>query len=294
MLELNIDESVPRKDSLDEKRDGSDRLKLEQADIETQRQISLAREGIYIFLSRVFMYEIDNEFLTVIAAVQPALESLSSSQRDEDLKKASDMLVTFREKAKTFEGEERGKLLTDLAVEFAALFLVPGKDVGQERVWPWESAYFTDPPRMFDEPYHECIQAYRLVGYEKPKDFNEGEDHIALELDFMAHLCRLALTSIDGGRIDFAAGYVKLQKEFLQDHLLRWVGKFSSRLVKISKRRPLEFYRAIAIVLDTFVTMDDHVVDDVSEKLKSISDAQQKDKTMSSALNDRTGTISAA
>ena len=47
--------------------------------LDEQRRISLAREGLYSFLARSFKFEVDNEFLTMVAAVQPVLETFGIS-----------------------------------------------------------------------------------------------------------------------------------------------------------------------------------------------------------------------
>jgi putative dimethyl sulfoxide reductase chaperone len=249
--------------------------------LEEQRKISLSREGLYSFLSRCFLFEVDTEFLTMIEAVQPALELLASSQQGAPLKKASEELATVSSKTAATEGEERKKLLTDLAVEYASLFLGTGKYAGRAHVYPWESAYFTNPPKMYAEQFHQVVDAFKSVGYVKPMDCKEPEDHIALELDFMAHLCRLTLASIDNGKIDFALGYLKLQKEFLKDHLLRWAGKFSERLLQTSFKREADFYHAIATMLESFLALDDQTIDEIDANLKKISgeNAESESKT---------------
>jgi TorA maturation chaperone TorD len=239
--------------------------------LEEQRRVSLAREGLYSFLARSFKFEVDTEFLTMVAAVQPVLEHLASAQGGTELKKASELLSTVSSKAAVLEGKERKKLLTDLAIEFASLFVNPGQQMGRERVLPWESGYFTTPPRMYGPPYHEVIEAYRMVGFEKPKEYSEPEDHIAMELEFMAHLARLTTASIDNGKADFALGYLKLQKEFLKDHLLRWVGKFSDKLMKNSEKREVDFYYALGMMLESFIKLDDQTVDLLTAQLKQMT-----------------------
>jgi anaerobic sulfite reductase subunit A len=213
--------------------------------------------------------------MTTVVAVQPVLEHLASLQQGAAFKKASEELATVSSKASVLEGTQKKKLLTDLAIEYANLFLGTGQAAGREQAWPWESAYFTEPARKYAEPYHEVYEAYRIAGYEKPKACQEPEDHIALELDFMAHLCQLTLASIDDGNVEFALGYVKLQKEFLKDHLLRWAGKFSNRLISKSEKRETDFYHAIAMMLESFVALDDQTLDGIAGKLKEIHDEQK-------------------
>jgi TorA maturation chaperone TorD len=72
-------------------------------------------------------------------------------------------------------------------------------------------------------------------------------------------------------------GYVKLQKEFLGDHLLRWVGKFSERLKKNTQRGETDFYYALAMLLESFITMDDKTLDHIDAELKKTVDAGQKE-----------------
>jgi TorA maturation chaperone TorD len=277
---LDGSESLSQENIPDEEPRGSHESDLASS-LEEQKKINLAREGIYSFLSRAFMYEVDIEFLTMIAAAQPVIELLASSQHGAELKKASEILATTSSKAAALEGEEKKKLLTDLAVEYASFFLVsatPGVYPKiRERVYPWESAYFTEPPRMHAEPYHQVIQAYKSVGYEKPKEFKEPEDHVAAELEFMAHLCRLTRASIDSGKVDFALGYVKLQKEFLGDHLLQWVGKFSERLKKNAQKGETDFYYALAMLLESFITMDNQTLDHIAAELKQRTGGGQEE-----------------
>jgi TorA maturation chaperone TorD len=266
-------ESLPVEATSDERRGGS-RESDRAVTLEKQRKISLSREGLYSFLSRSLLYEVDTEFLTVIEAAQPAIEFFASSQEGEALRKASEELATISSKVAVVEGAERKQLLVDFDVEYASLFLGTGKGRGRAHVWPWESAYFTDPPRMYAGPYHEVCDAYRSVGYEKPKESKEPEDHIGLELDFMAHLCRLTTASIDNGNAEFALGYVRLQKEFMKDHLLRWAGKFSRRLLDTSERRETDFYHAIATMLESFLLLDDQAIDEITSNLQEMSAKQ--------------------
>ena len=124
---------------------------------------------------------------------------------------------------------------------------------------------------MYGPPYHEVIEAFKMVAFEKPKEYTEPEDHIALELEFMAHLARLTTASIDNGKPEFALGYLKLQKEFLKDHLLRWAGKFSEKLMANSEKREVDFYYALGMMLESYIKLDDQTVDLLSAQLKQIS-----------------------
>jgi putative dimethyl sulfoxide reductase chaperone len=259
--------------------------------LEEQRKVNLAREGLYSFLARSFKFEVDSEFLTMVAAAQPILEQLASAQGGAELKKAAELLSTVSGKAAVLEGRERKQLLTDLAIEFASLFVNPGQQLGRERVLPWESGYFTTPPRMYGPPYHEVIEAFKMVGFEKPKEYSEPEDHIALELEFMAHLARLTTASIDNEKAEFALGYLKLQKEFLADHLLRWVGKFSEKLMANSEKREVDFYYALGMMLESYIKLDDQTVGLLLTQLKQITGQEDAPSTEAKPADGRSITF---
>jgi TorA maturation chaperone TorD len=235
----------------------------EASSLKDQRNIIFSREAVYSFLSRIFMFEVDNEFLTMIAAMQPTIRTLAMSQENEQLKEASELIDGFSKKMEVMEKKERDKVLAGLAAEYATLFVI---GAGRRRVYPWESAYFSDPPRLFAQSFHQVVDAYKSVGYEKPKEFKDPEDHIAPELAFMAHLCRLARSSIESGNAKFAVGYLKLQKEFLTDHLLKWAGKFCESLKEKSE---IEFYRAIGMLMESFLALDSQTLDHMTSELEA-------------------------
>jgi len=231
---------------------------LNQPTPEEEKSALVARERLYSFMSRAFLQEVDNEFLRAIVEIHPAIALLASSHRSAALQKGSGLLANFTKKVAQFKDEERERLLADLAVEYARLFLATGLSKRGGRAYPWESVYFTDPPRKYGEPYHEIVEAYKLVGYQKTDNSKEPEDHIAFELDLMAHLCRLTRGSIESGNERYTLGYFSLQKQFLQDHLLRWVGKFCDNVKAYAETG---FYRGMALVTEGFVSADAEALD---------------------------------
>jgi TorA-specific chaperone len=225
------------------------------------------------------MFEVDNEFLTMVIAMQPTIRTLASSQEGSQLREASELLDAFSKKVEVMERKERDKVLMDLAAEYARLFLA---STGRQLVYAWESAYFADPPRLFGPQFHEVIDAYKSVGYEKPKDFKDPEDHIAPEFDFMAHLCRLARTPIESGNVEFAVGYLKLQKEFLADHLLRWAGKFCAG---VKEKSEMEFYRAAAMLMESFLALDSQTLDHMALEMEAMLQGEDESGSKSASAD---------
>ncbi len=108
---------------------------------------------------------------------------------------------------------------------------------------------------------YECTNLY---GFKKRQSFKEPEDHIAVELEFMAHLCDLACRSIDEGKTDYGAGYLKNQTEFLDLHLSKWVPKLVKKLRSASKN---DFYLALGDLLIGFTSTDQETASEFSKQL---------------------------
>ena len=224
-------------------------------------KVNLTRATLYSFLSRIFKSEVDENLLQDIVEIEPRIRLLSESQAGNELKEASGLLDEFARQSKELKGEKREGLLTDLAVEYASLFL----NVGAKPVRLVESVYLGKFSVLYEEPYHEIVECYKSLGYEKEKGFREPEDHVAVEFDFMAKLCRWTAKTLDDGEIDKAIAYVNLQKEFLRDHLNLWVPKLCQELEKAAAST---LYKGLAHLTKGFVAMDDGIPDHLTETLK--------------------------
>jgi TorA maturation chaperone TorD len=221
----------------------------------------LARAAIYSFLSRGFKKEVDSRFLQNVGTIEPTLGLLSRSQTGSELIEAHKLLAEFADASKDLGDEKKDALLTSLAAEYAGLFL----GMGPKPVHPVESVYLGGAHLLYEQPYHEVVQVYKNLGYEKDKNFKEPEDHVAVEFDFMANLCKWTSKTLDDGDVDTAIRYLSLQKEFLKNHMTRWVPALCQEL---SKTANSSFYKALAHLANGFVAMDDQVPDHLKEDLE--------------------------
>jgi len=104
-------------------------------------------------------------------------------------------------------------------------------------LFPYESWYVDG--KLMGESLLKVKQVYRDKGMVKSRGFAEPEDHLALELGFMKHLCE--------------KGELQDQKEFLSHHLLLWVPKFCDDLYAKSRS---DFYRGIGRITKGFLFLD--------------------------------------
>ena len=101
-----------------------------------------------------------------------------------------------------------------LAKEYAHLFLGFGK------FHPSESSYRSESDSIMQEFRDDVLEAYRKFGVRKIDEFKKPEDHIAVELQFMAYLCRHTIEALNnGGGLYEAKKYLEAQRDFLNNHL---------------------------------------------------------------------------
>lgn len=143
----------------------------------------------------------------------------------------------------------REETLDALLLDYSRLFLGPFDILAK----PYGSVYLDDEKVVMGDSTLSALSCYRQGGFSPAEDFKEMPDHVAIELEFLYLLCfreAQALTEQDDVA---AAGNRSLRREFLQDHLGRWVLEFSSR-VRAGARS--DFYQGLGALLATFIQQE--------------------------------------
>lgn len=231
-----------------------------QVSVEDIKKATITRGALYRALSRGFSLEIDEAYVEWLLLLQPTIKKLADNIDNKDFKSGSDGLNAFTDRVKLDYNKDRAIFLQDLAAEYANLFL----NVGKIHVYLIESVYLGAHPLLYEKQYFDVVRMYDLYGFKKRQSFKEPEDNIAVELEFMAHLCDLACRSIDEGKNDYGAGYMKNQAEFLDLHLSKWVPKLVNKLRSASKN---DFYLALGDLLIGFTSTDQATASDFAEHL---------------------------
>lgn len=150
------------------------------------------------------------------------------------------------------------ELCHELLEDYTYLFRM----VGQSRTSPYESVYRTDDHTLFGPTTLEVREAYRRHGFELATDHNEPDDHIALELEFLARLLAMAIETED-------ASHLATARAFASEHTL----VFSPILLRnIAGQAHTDYYRSIARIasrtLDALSELlDAHAVESVPDPL---------------------------
>lgn len=205
----------------------------------------------YLFLSRSFSREADKLFLQSLFEVSNSLQESLKDVEESSLNQGRELLENF---CKEIRGVGEEVVLGDLARHYAFLFL----GVGSENVALCESAYRNERGLLFQNAYFDILEKYKEVGLGKREDFPEPEDHLSLELAFMAHLSRWSISSIETGKEEEVEKYYQYQRNFLKDHLLPWIPPFAKGLSEIS---PSAFYKALAYLVEGYIKIDFEFLD---------------------------------
>jgi TorA maturation chaperone TorD len=122
------------------------------------------------------------------------------------------------------------------AREYFGLFI----GLGRGELMPYASHYMTG--FVHGRPLAMLRQTLQRIGIERTEAQTEPEDHAAILLEIMAGL--------SGGDIDTPPG---IEREFFDEHLAPWIGRFFSDL---EKNDSVDFYAAVGKLGRTFMKIE--------------------------------------
>jgi anaerobic sulfite reductase subunit A len=106
---------------------------------------------------------------------------------------------------------------------------------------------------MLKDEVDQIHAIYLKAGLIRSREFKEPEDHVALQLYFMAYLCRRAAEHMENGNLQDLLKNLKIQKTFLDEHLLKWVPKLA---VDVIENADTSFYKAIGKITKGLLNME--------------------------------------
>lgn len=205
-----------------------------------------ARTTAYSSLSRLFRREVDRALFERVTAAETGewLGEEFCGQRGEST-----------------------EALRELASDYAHLFFF-----GAGSVHPYESVYTSDKGLLMQGAFRDARKCYADAGFVVSRDSDEMADHIALELEFVAHLSRRTREALIAGDNAAAQMLVDRQRSFHHVHL-NWVARFAQ---DVAHRAETIWYRRTALMLDDVVASDGDLIDELAAWLKTNSLASAK------------------
>ncbi len=211
------------------------------------------RSRIYRFLARIYRTEVDEELLSQLSSLTLP-EDLDMPGVSEGIR----LLVNYLKQSK--DGT-----LTELAVDYARIFLGTGVQSG-EGAYPFESIYTNPYKLVMQEARDQVLNLYREAGLTPSRDNSIPEDHLAFEMEYMAHLCQNTSEALAAGDTQRAVDYLTKQKDFLQKHLVgSWIPAFCNDVQRVSKT---DFYKAVAMITLGYQKIDLDTISGLIEEMR--------------------------
>lgn len=205
------------------------------------------RARTYGLLARIFRVEVDGKFLEELRHLK-----FPTSTGNEHVD------YGYRTMYNYLKGTWEDTLL-DLARDYARTFIGHGNN-GRSAAYPFESVHTSEKRLLMQDARDEVLAIYRANLLKKGEEWNDCEDHIALELEFMQVMCERTAKALKEGKEDEAVEMLKTQRAFVGQHLANWVPMFVSDIKYFSQT---DLYIGAGELLLGFVQTEVEALDDL-------------------------------
>lgn len=212
-------------------------------------QLMRSRAQTYGLLSRIYRVEADRDLLDEMRGMRFPT-STGSAKADEGYR----LLYSYLKKV-------WDDSVTELAIDYVRVFVGHGVNAFSA-AYPFESVHTSERRLLMQEARDEVLAIYRANNLKRGDSWNEGEDHIALELEFMQVMANRTAEALDSGDEDAAIELLKTQYGFLEDHLINWVPMLVSDMEKFAQT---DFYRGTGLLTLGFIETDEELLRDLLE-----------------------------
>lgn len=205
------------------------------------------RAAVYGLLSRIYRVEMNQEFLDELKGMR-----FPAKTGNELVDEGYRMMATYL--ASAWENTA-----LELAIDYVQTFIGNGVN-SFAAAYPFESVYTSEKRLMMQEARDQVLTLYREHGLEKQESWHDGEDHIALEMEFMQVLANRAADALEQGNEAEAVKLMETQEQFVKLHLGLWTPAFTVDMREYAKT---DFYQALARLTDGFLETEQEFFDSV-------------------------------
>jgi TorA maturation chaperone TorD len=209
---------------------------MSQTKTHSSASLANSRSTIYGFLAAIYRQEVSSDLLQQIKDPQflGVLTQLGIELNNGFFKKPDN------------------ELLDALAVEYARLFLGPGKHVS-----PYESVHHkkegTQSGQLWGESTAEVKKIIESSGLEYKTEYTGLPDHISVELEFMQQVILREEQAWQDSDKETALLCQENEQKFVDEHLFRWIPDFCKKVVT---EADLPFYREMARLTKAFIEFE--------------------------------------
>ena len=203
-------------------------------------QLCQTRSEIYWWLSTTLAAELTDEQLGQYqsAEIQGFLQGLAATPA---LTASAEKLISALAAANL-----RNDARLELCADYAQVFLGNSKSSAP----PYASVFTSEDGNLMQEAYQKMVSLLDEHNININEKYSEPADHIAIQLDFMGNLI---LKTLDSESEQEIRANFAMQHDFLQTHLLNWLGDFE---IKVKDCDKFGFYAAVVELLLAFAQLD--------------------------------------
>lgn len=162
----------------------------------------------------------------------------------------------FRNLREEVKRQGAAAVAQELAPEYATLFLGP-----DTLPCPPYASVYLDGGAVMGRSTLDVMRTYRATGLRVAESWKEPEDHICLELAFMARLADRYSSSLREPSDEESRRLLLAQLQFLRNHLLRWAPAFAERLLSSTSAN---LYRFLGEFLPGWLRLDEELLRSVA------------------------------
>jgi TorA maturation chaperone TorD len=227
-------------------------VKKEERTVKDFLELAASRSDTYLFLASLFYYDSLPAIATSIRK-KTILEGLSPGGKG----------FKARRKFVEVDAPKIKKLRDALEIEHTALFVMAKLTKGR----PYESFYMDKDRKIGARVTINVDKFYKSAGVSFTSAQDEIADYIAIELEFMYHMCKREEEAWKRRDKEHAVGYLKFQRDFITEHLGKWVNPFCDDTLEEVK---LDFFKAACYLLLEFMELEKADISELVESAEKI------------------------
>jgi len=210
--------------------------------------IMQGREVTYAAMSDLFLSLIETKQIQMLIDLMPMYEEMAENTDNQHIKYGVSHLLEAVNEYKNSDDTARKNLLVDYSREYSRLFCLGNAAAISE------SVYVSPLHLTMQEQELEVSKLYKACNFDMKHTANEPQDHLSYELMFMSYLSKGTYQNMEKGDNAQAESLINLQKSFIKDHLLNWLGYFLSSVKKYKEGDRL--YYPLSCLLLGFIEED--------------------------------------
>lgn len=148
--------------------------------------------------------------------------------------------------------------VAELKVDYSRTFIGSGVS-GYSAAYLYESVYTSDRRLLAREARGEVLQYYRNNNLCKGQ-WNDLEDHLALELEFMQIMSMRTRDALRSDDEDLALNHIRCQYDFVRNHLNNWLPMMAGDVLKFSETK---FYQGVAMITLGYCEDDEKLLEEL-------------------------------